>query len=190
MNTIRKQLKIPRSRFHEQQRLKEMLRVDHAGELGAVRIYEGQLAGLAVHRNAKATLGQVQHMHHQEVAHLKHFEKTLPKHDVAPTMLQPIWKVAGTVLGLGTALWGPKMAHACTAAVETVIDHHYEEQIVTVRQEGDEELAEKLTQFQSEEVEHRDLALAHGAQDVPMFGVVRGLIEAGCRFAIKVSEKI
>ncbi len=185
-----KKLRIPKSSHHEEEHLKEMLRVDHAGELGAVRIYDGQLAGLSFHPKSTSTRRQIRHMHQQEKEHLAEFNHTLPARRVRPTALQPFWHVAGGALGFATAALGEKFAHACTAAVETVIDHHYEEQIQQVRKEGDHGLADKLSKFQAEEVEHKNLAIAQGAEEIPLYGAFRQIVEAGCRTAIRLSEKI
>jgi|TARA_E500000081_G_C6139478_1_gene359258 ubiquinone biosynthesis monooxygenase Coq7 len=189
-STNQKNLRIPKSTQAEEQHLKEMLRVDHAGELGAVRIYDGQLAGLAFHPKSASTKRQIRHMHQQEKEHLAEFNQTLPARNVRPTALQPFWHVAGGSLGFATAILGEKFAHACTAAVETVIDHHYEEQIQLVRKEGDHKLADTLKKFQAEEVEHKDLAISQGAEDIPFYGMFRQVVELGCRTAIRLSEKI
>jgi 3-demethoxyubiquinol 3-hydroxylase len=164
-----------------------MIRVDHAGEYGAVRIYEGQLAVLGA-RNSDAA-NAIRHMAEQEQRHLKTFDALVNQRRVRPTALEPVWRIAGFALGAATALLGEKAAMACTAAVEEVIDQHYAAQVATL---GDSDPALKATveDFRAEEIAHRDAALAHGAEDAPGYRVLSEAIKAGCRLAIKLSEKI
>jgi ubiquinone biosynthesis monooxygenase Coq7 len=163
-----------------------VLRVDHAGEYGAVRIYEGQLAVLGRDSAARAT---VAHMAEQERRHLAAFDRLLPERHARPTLLQPLWHVAGFALGAATALLGEKAAMACTVAVEEVIDEHYRAQIDAL---PDEEAGLKATleEFRREEVEHRDTALAHGALAAPGYEVLSSAIKAGSRLAIWLSSRI
>ncbi|WND03755.1 demethoxyubiquinone hydroxylase family protein [Temperatibacter marinus] len=163
-----------------------MMRVDHAGEFGAVRIYEGQLAVLG-DKHPKSAM--IRHMQEQEKVHLATFNKLLSEEGVRPTLLSPFWHAAGFALGAGTALMGEKAAMACTAAVEEVIDEHYEEQLQKL--EGSEPAFEKtIKQFQAEEIEHREIALEHGAEDTPGYGLLSGVIKAGCKLAIWTAKKI
>jgi 3-demethoxyubiquinol 3-hydroxylase len=164
----------------------EMIRVDHAGEYGAARIYAGQLAILGMRHPESATIA---HMAAQEERHLEAFDKLILERRVRPTVLAPIWHVAGYALGAATALIGPKAAMACTAAVETVIDEHYSAQLDALGAQ-DTELSSLIADFRKDEIEHRDTALAHGAEDAPAYPVMSRLIKAGCRLAISVSEKI
>jgi ubiquinone biosynthesis monooxygenase Coq7 len=162
-----------------------MIRVDHAGEYGAVRIYQGQLAVL---KNSAAA-DTIRHMAQQEGRHLKAFDTLINERRVRPTALEPVWRVAGFALGFGTALLGEKAAFACTAAVEEVIDEHYAGQVVAL--EGkDEALKATVEDFRADEAEHRDTALAHGAEQAPGYRFLSEVIKAGCRVAIKLSEKI
>lgn len=161
-----------------------MIRVDHAGEYGAVRIYEGQLAVL---RGAAAET--VRHMAAQEERHLKAFDALVNARQVRPTALEPLWRVAGFTLGAATALMGEKAAMACTAAVEEVIDEHYGAQIEALG-ENDPALKQTVTDFRADEAAHRDTALAHGAEQAPGYKLLSTAIKAGCRVAIKLSEKI
>ncbi|MBI3504872.1 MAG: demethoxyubiquinone hydroxylase family protein [Proteobacteria bacterium] len=163
-----------------------VLRVDHAGEYGAVRIYEGQLAVLGRDSEAGAV---VAHMAGQERRHLDAFDKLLPERRARPTLLQPFWHAAGFALGAATAMLGPKAAMACTVAVEEVIDEHYRAQIEAL---PDDEAALKATleEFRREEVEHRDAALAHHAADAPGYEVLTSVIKAGSRMAIWLSSRI
>lgn len=175
------------------QRLDEMLRVDHAGEYGAVRIYQGQLAVLGARLRKGApddeSLATIRHMEEQEQEHLTAFNKILNERGVRPTAMTPVWHVAGYALGATTALMGEKAAMACTAAVEEVIEEHYQDQLDTLGAD-EEELRDAITQFRDDELAHRDTALEHGAEDTPGYAVLSRAIKAGTRFAIRVSEKI
>lgn len=167
------------------ERLAEILRVDHAGEYGAVRIYEGQLAVLG----ASAAGDAIRRMRDQERAHLQTFEKLLPAHRVRPTVLSPLWHIAGFALGAATAALGEKAAMACTVAVEEVIDEHYAGQVAELA-ETRPELAATLERFRREEVEHRDHGIAAGAHEAPGYELLSGAIKAGSRLAIWLSTRI
>ena len=170
-------------------RLAEILRVDHAGELGAVHIYRGQQAVLGKARSHERVTGQLAEMEGHEAVHLARFDALLNEHRVRPTLLAPLWRAAGFALGAGTALLGEKAAHACTEAVETVIEGHYAAQIAEMA-ERDPELAAELSVFRDEELAHRDIARDEGARDAPGYPLLAALIRAGCRTAIKISEKV
>ena len=165
--------------------IERMIRVDHAGEYGAQRIYEGQLAVLG-RRPSAATIRE---MHEQEKRHLETFERLMVERRVRPTLLQPLWHVAGFALGAGTALLGEKAAMACTVAVEEAIDEHYAEQAAKL---GDDEadLRATVEEFRADELAHRDIGLAHGAEETPGYGALSGAIKAGSRLAIWLSERI
>ncbi len=167
--------------------LESMIRVDHAGEYGAVRIYEGQLAVLKHRRSARSSVAAIHKMAAQEEHHLATFDRLVNAHHVRPTALEPFWRVAGFALGAGTALLGEKAAMACTAAVEEVIDDHYAGQLEKLE---DGELKEIVARFRADEIEHRDEAIARGAEQAPAFGALTAAIKAGCRLAIKLSERI
>jgi ubiquinone biosynthesis monooxygenase Coq7 len=167
--------------------IEAMIRVDHAGEYGAVRIYEGQLAVLGS-RASKASAA-IRHMAGQEQRHLKMFDKLINERRVRPTALAPVWQVAGFALGAATAMLGEKAAMACTAAVEQVIDEHYGSQIAQLG-DKDNELKKTVEDFRAEEIAHRDLAIAHGAEQAPGYRLLSEGIKAGCRLAIALSEKI
>ncbi len=162
-----------------------MLRVDHAGEYGARRIYEGQLAVLR-HASCGPTIA---HMHSQELRHLAAFEDLVAERQVRPTALQPVWHLAGFALGAATALMGEKAAMACTVAVEEVIDEHYAGQISQLG-EDEAELSAQLETFRAEELEHRDTGLAHGAEDTPGYEALSAAVKAGSRLAIWLSERV
>ena len=166
-------------------RIKRIIRVDQAGEYGAARIYEGQLAVLEGKRSAK----EIRRMAAQEKKHLAAFDRLAVEHRVRPTALTPVWHVMGFALGAATALMGERAAMACTVAVEEVIDAHYHRQIDSLG--GDEpDLAAVLTQFRAEEIEHRDIALKHGAEEAPAYPLLLTAIKAGSRLAIWLSTRI
>jgi len=163
-----------------------MLRVDQAGEFGASRIYAGQLAVLG---NRHPAAGEIARMQQQEQRHLDWFDKELRARGVRPTALRPFWNIAGFALGAATALLGPKAAMACTVAVETEIDLHYQAQRDALA--GREpELEAAIADFQAEEVEHRETALAHGAEGAVAYPLLSALIRAGCRTAIAAAKRV
>lgn len=165
----------------------QMLRVDHAGEYGAVRIYEGQLAVLGKSKSAPV----IEHMLEQEKQHLATFEKLVGDRKARPTALLPFWHLAGFALGAGTALLGEKAAMACTVAVEEVIDEHYAEQISELDAEGVEpELRDTFEAFRQEELEHRQTGLDHGAEATPGYEALTGAVKAGSRLAIWLSTRV
>lgn len=164
--------------------LASMLRVDHAGEYGARRIYAGQLAVL----KGQPCADEIRHMAEQEDVHLDAFNKLLPEYGVRPSMLQPFWHVAGYALGAATAMMGPKAAMACTVAVEEVIAEHYDRQIEALPEEQGE-LKAMLQKFRDEEQEHHDTGIAHGAEETPGYALLSGAIRAGCKLAIRIAEK-
>ena len=164
-----------------------MIRVDQAGEYGATRIYAGQLAVLG---SNGPHAGEIAGMARQEDDHLTRFNALMAQRGVRPTLLQPVWSVAGYALGAATALLGPEAAMACTAAVEEEIDRHYSAQLDELAEEGDPELSAMVEEFRADEREHRDAALAAGAEKAPAYPLLSGAIRLGCRFAIRLSERI
>ncbi len=169
--------------------IEAMIRVDHAGEYGAVRIYEGQLAVLGRRAGSARSVAMIRHMADEEQRHLRTFDTLVNERKVRPTALEPVWRVAGFALGAATALMGEKAAFACTAAVEEAIDEHYAAQIAAL---GDDDPALKKTveEFRADEAAHRNTALAEGAEQAPGYKLLSEAIKAGCRVAIKLSEKI
>ncbi len=164
-----------------------MIRVDQAGEYGATRIYAGQLAVLGDrHPSSRA----IHHMAAQEERHRAFFDRMIAERGVRPTLFQPLWNVAGFALGAVTAAIGPDAAMACTAAVETEIDKHYADQLVELGDDGDPELAAAIADFQAEELEHRDFALANGAENTLGYPVLSAAIRLGCRVAIAAAKRI
>ena len=165
-----------------------MIRVDQAGEFGATRIYAGQLAVLGDRGPHAASIAG---MAEQEAGHRAKFDALMARRGVRPTALQPFWDVAGFALGAATALIGPEAAMACTAAVEEEIDRHYTRQLDELNERGsDPELAGMIADFREDEREHRDAALAAGAERAPGYPVLSGLIRLGCRAAIRLSERV
>ncbi len=165
-----------------------MIRVDHAGEYGAVRIYEGQLAVLGDRASAQKTAAAIRRMAQQEKQHLETFDRLINERRVRPTMLEPIWRIAGYALGAATALMGESTAMACTAAVEEVIDEHYARQLE--RLDKDPELKDTVRRFRGDECAHRDEALARGAEEAPGYRLLTQTIKTGCKLAIRLSERL
>ena len=168
-----------------EQLVDRVLRVDQAGEYGAVRIYAGQLAVLG-----RTPAGPViRHMAATEREHLATFDRLIPERRARPTALQPLWHVAGFALGAGTALLGPKAAMACTVAVEEVIDAHYAKQVAEL---GDDEpeLRDLCERYRQEELEHRDTGLLHGAERAPAYKALTAAVRTASRAAIWLSERI
>ena len=159
------------------------LRVDHAGEYGAQRIYAGQLAIL---KNDPCT-AEIEHMAAQEQVHLAAFDRFLPRYGVRPTALLPLWHMAGYALGAATAMLGVRAAMACTVAVESVITEHYDSQL----REGilDAALHPDIAKFRDEEMEHHATGLAHDAENAPFYAGLTGIIRATCRAAIWLSAR-
>ncbi|MCA1660742.1 MAG: demethoxyubiquinone hydroxylase family protein [Novosphingobium sp.] len=162
-----------------------MLRVDQAGEYGATRIYEGQLAVMG---DRAPHAAEIAAMAEQEAAHRARFDALIAARGVRPTALQPVWSVAGYALGAATALIGPEAAMACTAAVEEEIDRHYSQQLDELGDE-DPELAVLIAEFREDERAHRAAALAAGAERAPAYPLLSGAIRLGCRAAIRLSER-
>jgi ubiquinone biosynthesis monooxygenase Coq7 len=165
--------------------VERVIRVDHAGEYGAKRIYQGQLAVLG-----RTQYGPViRHMQQQEQVHLDTFSRLIAERRVRPTALLPIWHVAGFALGAATALLGHRAAMACTVAVEEAIDEHYQAQEAALG-EDETKLRAHVETFRAEELEHRDIGLSHEAEQAPAYRLLSAAIKAGCKVAIKVSERI
>ncbi|XP_069700313.1 5-demethoxyubiquinone hydroxylase, mitochondrial [Periplaneta americana] len=165
-----------------------IIRVDHAGELGADRIYAGQMAVLG-----NTSVGPlIQHMWDQEKEHKRKFEELINKYRVRPTALVPIWNIAGFMVGAGTALLGTKAAMACTVAVESVIVDHYNDQLRTLMSdpEANKELLQVIQKFRDDEQEHHDTGIDHGAESAPFYKILSESIKLGCKAAIAISKVI
>ena len=166
--------------------LDEIIRVDHAGEYGATRIYDGQIAVFGKDSKIGKT---IQHMADQEQEHIEKFNELLIEKRVRPTALLPLWNIAGFALGAGTALMGEKAAMACTVAVEKVIGEHYREQ-QNLLEDDEKELKKTIAKFEKDELEHHDIGLEHDAENAPGYKVMTKVIEIGCKAAIAISKKI
>jgi ubiquinone biosynthesis monooxygenase Coq7 len=177
-------------RFSNTPRLEEMVRVDHAGEHGAVRIYDGQLAIFDKIPGMEKTADLVRHMAEQEQEHLDHFDGLIVERNIRPTAFGPLWNIAGFALGAATALMGEKAAMACTAAVETEIDAHYAAQLDELASGEEEDLREAIEKFRADEAEHKATAFEQGAEAAPAYEAMSQIIRFGCRVAIRASEKI
>ena len=162
-----------------------MLRVDHAGEYGATRIYEGQLDVLGRSRGA----GEIRRMAETEKRHLSRFDTLLLERRVRPTLLHPLWTVAGYAVGAATSLLGEQAAMACTVAVEEVIDEHYYRQ-ARYLDDADPALRAEVLAFRDDEIAHREIAIVHGAEDTPGYELISAAIKAGSRLAIWLSTRL
>ena len=162
-----------------------MIRVDHAGEYGAVRIYDGQLAIIGRGR----ARDEIRHMAEQEQRHLATFDALVRARRVRPTLLHPLWHVAGYALGAATALLGERAAMACTVAVEEVIDEHYARQLERLGK-ADPALAETIREFRADELAHRATAIEHGATEAPGYELISAVVKAGSRLAIWLSTRL
>ena len=169
--------------------LEEIIRVDHAGERGAIKIYEGQLLALKTIKQDNDLRDKIEEMKKQEKEHLAYFEEEIQKRKIRPTYLLPLWDLMGVALGFGTVLLGKKAAMLCTASVEEVIEDHYENQLKKL---GNDEkiLKEKIEKFKNDEVEHKNTAYESGATNKGFYSVMDKIIRTGSRVAITISEKI
>ena len=169
--------------------LEEIIRVDHAGERGAIKIYEGQLLALKTIKQDNELKDKIEKMKDHEKEHLEYFEKEIQKRKIKPTYMLPLWDVMGVALGFGTALLGKKAAMLCTASVEEVIEAHYENQLKKIGSD-EKELKIKIEKFKSDEVNHKNTAYDSGASKSGIYSVMDKLIRAGSKIAINISEKI
>lgn len=169
----------------EDEVLESMIRVNHAGEYGAKRIYEGQMAFI---KDAD-TREKIRHMAAQEDEHLSYFEQQVKARKVRPTALQPLWHLGGYALGAATALMGKEAAMACTVAVESVIDEHYAEQEQMLGKD-EKALKQKISQFRAEEMQHHDTGLAEGAEQAPGYPLLSAGIRGITRMAIELSKRV
>ena len=172
-----------------QRRRAEILRVDHAGEYAAVHIYRAQQAVFEGRMGRETVAADMGEMQAQEAVHLARFDALLNAERVRPTVMTPVWRLAAMALGTGTALMGEKAAHACTEAVESVIEEHYADQIAELS-DRDPALAAELSAFRDEELAHHDHAVAHGSREAPGYDLLSAVIKAGCRAAIRISERV
>ena len=169
--------------------IEAMIRVDHAGEFGALRIYQGQLDVLSRNPRAGANVEAIRRMAAQERNHFDVFDRMVKDRAVRPTALEPVWHAAGYALGAATALMGEKAAMACTVAVEDVIDEHYARQIERLGTE-EPELKQTIERFHADECAHREEAIARGAREAPGYPLLSAAIRLSCRMAIALSERL
>ena len=169
--------------------LEEIIRVDHAGERGAIKIYEGQLLALKTIKQDEALLNIIEDMREHEKEHLEYFEKEIQKRKIKPTYLLPLWDLMGVTLGFGTALLGKKAAMLCTASVEEVIDNHYQKQIEKLGND-EKELKKKIEKFKVDEINHKNIAYEAGASNKGFYSILDKIIKTGSRIAITISEKV
>ena len=170
-------------------RIEEFIRVDHAGERGAVKIYEGQLLALNTLVKDESLKKTIEEMKVHETEHCEFFEKEIKKRNIAPTKFLPLWDLLGMGLGFGSTLLGKKAAMLCTASVEEVIDKHYQDQIDQL-DSSEKELKKKIKKFREDELEHKDIAYQKGATKTGCYSLLDKVIKTGSRIAINISEKI
>tara|TARA_B100000686_G_C16562285_1_gene848439 strand:- start:38 stop:571 length:534 start_codon:yes stop_codon:yes gene_type:complete len=173
----------------DQKILEEIIRVDHAGERGAIKIYEGQLLALSTIKQDKNLKRIIEEMKEHEKEHLEYFEQEIQKRKMKPTYLLPLWDLIGISLGFGTALLGKKAAMLCTASVEEVIEGHYENQLIKIG-EDEKELKEKIEKFKGDEINHKNTAYKAGATKEGLYSIMDKIIRTGSKIAINISEKI
>ncbi len=170
-------------------KIEEFIRVDHAGERGAIKIYEGQLLALKTICKDPNLQKIIEEMKIHEKEHCDYFEKEIKKRKIEPTKLLPLWDLLGVGLGFGSTILGKKAAMLCTASVEEVIDGHYKNQIDQLGSD-EKELKEKIIKFRKDELHHKDIAYAKGATKKGLYGILDKIIKTGSKVAINISEKI
>ena len=170
-------------------KIEEFIRVDHAGERGAIKIYEGQLLALNTVFKDEKLKKTIEEMKFNEKEHLDFFEKELKKRNIKPTKFLPIWDLLGVGLGFGTTLLGKRAAMLCTASVEEVIDEHYQKQINQI-EDDEKQLKKKIIKFKEDELHHKDIAYNEGASKEGIYSILDKIIKTGSRIAINISEKI
>ena len=169
--------------------LEEIIRVDHAGERGAIKIYEGQLLALKTIKQDNDLKDKIEKMKEQEKKHLEYFEKEIQKRKIKPTSLLPLWDLMGVTLGFGTALLGKKAAMLCTASVEEVIEDHYQNQLQKLGND-EKDLKAKIEKFKEDEIEHKNMAYETRVTNKGFYSIMDKVIRTGSRIAITISEKI
>ena len=170
-------------------KLEEFIRVDHAGERGAIKIYEGQLLALnTIYKNDNLKK-LIEEMREHEREHCEFFENEIKQRNIKPTKFLPLWDLLGVGLGFGTTLLGKKAAMLCTASVEEVIDEHYQNQISQL-EDDEKNLRDKITKFREDEIHHKDIAYEEGASKKGIYKILDKVIKTGSKIAINISEKI
>jgi|TARA_B100001964_G_scaffold241119_1_gene312699 ubiquinone biosynthesis monooxygenase Coq7 len=169
--------------------LEEIIRVDHAGERGATKIYEGQLLALKTIKQDETLKDKIEKMKEQEKEHLEYFEKEIQKRKIKPTSLLPLWDIMGVALGFSSALLGKKATLLCTASVEEVIDGHYQNQLKKLGSD-EKDLKKKIEELKRDEINHKNIAYEAGATNKGFYSIMDQVIRTGSRIAITISEKI
>jgi len=169
--------------------LEEIIRVDHAGERGAIKIYEGQLLALKTFKQDEDLKKKIEEMKEHEKEHYEFFNKEIQKRNIKPTKLLPLWDLLGITLGFGTAMLGKKATMLCTASVEEVIGDHYKKQTYELH-EDEKELKKNIIKFRDDELNHKDIAYEGGASKDGLYGVLDKIIKTSSRVAIEISKKI
>ena len=169
--------------------LEEIIRVDHAGERGAIKIYEGQLLALKTFKQNVSLKRKIEEMKEHEREHYEYFVNEIKRRNIEPTKLLPLWDIMGVTLGFGTAMLGEKAAMLCTASVEEVIDGHYKDQTFKLGKD-EKKLKEKIIKFREDELHHKDIAYKNGASKDGLYSILDKVIKTSSRIAITISEKI
>ena len=169
--------------------LEEIIRVDHVGESGAIKIYEGKLLALKTLKQDEVLKEKIEEMKLHEKEHLEYFEKEIQKRKIKPTYFLPLWDLMGVTLGFGTALLGKKATMLCTASVEEVIEDHYKNQLKILGND-EKDLREKIEKFRGDEINHKNIAYESGATNKGLYSIMDKIIRTGSRIAITISEKI
>ena len=169
--------------------VEKFIRVDHAGERGAIKIYEGQLLALNTFVKNDNLKKIIEEMKVHEKEHCDYFENEIKNRNIKPTKFLPLWDLLGVGLGFGSTLFGKKAAMLCTASVEEVIDQHYLDQIKEL-QEDEKKLKEKIIKFRKDELHHKDIAYEEGATKKGLYSILDKLIKTGSKIAINISEKV
>ena len=170
-------------------RVQEFIRVDHAGERGAVKIYEGQLLALNTIVKNESLKKTIEDMKEHEIEHCQFFEKEIKKRNIKPTKFLPLWDLLGVGLGFGSTILGKKAAMLCTASVEEVIDEHYQNQINEIH-DDEKDLRNKIIQFREDDLHHKDIAYEEGATKKGLYSLMDKIIKTGSKLAITISEKV
>ena len=170
-------------------KIEEFIRVDHAGERGAIKIYEGQLLALNTIVKDEKLKKKIEEMQLHEREHCNYFENEIKKRSIKPTKFLPLWDLLGVGLGFGSTLLGKKATMLCTASVEEVIDEHYQNQIEQIN-DDEKDLKNKIVKFRDDELHHKDIAYEEGATKDGLYSVMDKIIKTGSRIAIRISEKI
>ena len=173
----------------DKNKIEEFLRVDHAGERGAIKIYEGQLLALNTLIKDDKLKKMIEEMKNHEKEHLDFFNKEIKKRNIKPTKLLPLWDLLGVGLGFGSAMMGKKATMLCTASVEEVIDEHYQKQLNQINS-NEKILKEKIKKFRDDEIHHKNIAYDNGASKEGLYSIFDKIIKTGSKIAINISEKI